>query len=104
MQAIGRQPERAPEGAPVHDGRRRPEQTTPYRLVQQHAATFIAEAEAAAGAFLCSVQGGYITGQNWLLDGGGYPGTFQGPTRRAATRPDRAWTPASRAARQRQGR
>ena len=30
----------------------------------------------AACAFLCSVQGGYITGQNWLLDGGAYPGAF----------------------------
>ena len=29
----------------------------------------------AACAFLCSAQAGYITGQNWLLDGGGYPGT-----------------------------
>ena len=27
-------------------------------------------------AFLCSQHGSYITGQNWLLDGGGYPGTF----------------------------
>ena len=27
-------------------------------------------------AFLCSQQAGYITGQNWLLDGGAYPGTF----------------------------
>ena len=27
-------------------------------------------------AFLCSVQAGYLTGQNILLDGGGYPGTF----------------------------
>lgn len=27
-------------------------------------------------AFLCSVHAGYITGQNWLLDGGGYPGAF----------------------------
>jgi 3-oxoacyl-[acyl-carrier protein] reductase len=35
-----------------------------------------AEEFGAACAFLCSVQGGYITGQNWLLDGGGYPGTF----------------------------
>ncbi|MDE2080871.1 MAG: SDR family oxidoreductase [Burkholderiales bacterium] len=30
----------------------------------------------AACAFLCSVQAGYITGQNLLLDGGAYPGTF----------------------------
>jgi 3-oxoacyl-[acyl-carrier protein] reductase len=27
-------------------------------------------------AFLCSVHAGYITGQNILLDGGAYPGTF----------------------------
>jgi 3-oxoacyl-[acyl-carrier protein] reductase len=27
-------------------------------------------------AFLCSVQAGYITGQNILLDGGAYPGTL----------------------------
>src|SRR5690606_25172260 len=27
-------------------------------------------------AFLCSVQAGYITGQNLLADGGSYPGTF----------------------------
>jgi 3-oxoacyl-[acyl-carrier protein] reductase len=30
----------------------------------------------AACAFLCSQQAGYITGQNWLVDGGAYPGTF----------------------------
>ncbi|MDE2566298.1 MAG: SDR family oxidoreductase [Burkholderiales bacterium] len=30
----------------------------------------------AACAFLCSAQAGYITGQNLLLDGGAYPGTF----------------------------
>jgi 3-oxoacyl-[acyl-carrier protein] reductase len=27
-------------------------------------------------AFLCSQQAGYLTGQNILLDGGAYPGTF----------------------------
>jgi 3-oxoacyl-[acyl-carrier protein] reductase len=29
-----------------------------------------------ACAFLCSAHAGYITAQNWLLDGGAYPGTF----------------------------
>jgi len=29
-----------------------------------------------ACAFLCSVQAGYFTGQNFLIDGGSYPGTF----------------------------
>ena len=27
-------------------------------------------------AFLCSAQAGYLVGQNILLDGGAYPGTF----------------------------
>jgi len=27
-------------------------------------------------AFLCSLQAGYITGQNVLTDGGAYPGTY----------------------------
>jgi len=35
-----------------------------------------AEELGAACAFLCSAQAGYITGQNLLLDGGTYPGTF----------------------------
>jgi hypothetical protein len=34
------------------------------------------EAFGCACAFLCSVHAGYITGQNWLIDGGAYPGTF----------------------------
>ncbi len=29
-----------------------------------------------ACAYLCSVQAGYITGQNFLIDGGAYPGTL----------------------------
>ena len=35
-----------------------------------------AEEFGAVCAFLCSVQAGYLTGQNVLLDGGAYPGTF----------------------------
>ena len=35
-----------------------------------------AEEFGAVCAFLCSVQAAYLTGQNVLLDGGAYPGTF----------------------------
>ncbi|HEX6706786.1 MAG TPA: SDR family oxidoreductase [Albitalea sp.] len=35
-----------------------------------------AEEFGAVCAFLCSVQAGYLNGQNILLDGGAYPGTF----------------------------
>ena len=52
MQASGRQPQRAPDGARVQCERHRPEQTALYRLVQQHAATFIAQAKDATGADL----------------------------------------------------
>ncbi len=40
------------DGAPVHYERHRPEQTTLYRLVQQHAATFFAQAEETTGGDL----------------------------------------------------
>ena len=52
MQVIGRQPHRAPEGAPFHYERHRPERTKLYQLVQQHAATFFAAVEAATDASL----------------------------------------------------
>ncbi len=52
MQSIGRQPQRAPDGAPVHHERYRPEQTTLYCLVQQHAASFIAHTEVRIGVEL----------------------------------------------------
>ncbi|MFZ9509977.1 MAG: SDR family oxidoreductase, partial [Burkholderiaceae bacterium] len=29
-----------------------------------------------ACAYLCSMQASYITGQNLLIDGGAYPGTY----------------------------
>jgi len=35
-----------------------------------------AEEFGALCAFICSVQAGYLTGQNLLLDGGAYPGSF----------------------------
>ncbi|HVE53381.1 MAG TPA: SDR family oxidoreductase, partial [Ramlibacter sp.] len=35
-----------------------------------------AEEFGATCAFLCSAHAGYITGQNVLIDGGAYPGTY----------------------------
>ena len=47
------QPERRAAAAGLlHYARHRPEQTTLYRLVQQHAATFFAQAEETTGADL----------------------------------------------------
>jgi 3-oxoacyl-[acyl-carrier protein] reductase len=51
-------------------------------FVQQRAQTIPARRLGAAQefgevcAFVCSAQAGYLTGQNILLDGGAYPGTF----------------------------
>ena len=52
MQATAQQPQRAPDGAPLHYERHRPEQTTLYCLVQQPAASFIAHTQASTGAEL----------------------------------------------------
>jgi len=49
VQTTGR-PALVPESAAVHYERHRPEETTLYRLVQQHAATYFADTEAAAEA------------------------------------------------------
>jgi hypothetical protein len=43
---------RVPDGAPLHCERHRPEQTTRYRLVRQHAASFIEHTEASTDAEL----------------------------------------------------
>jgi hypothetical protein len=52
VQPIDRPPQSAPDGAPIHYERHRPEQTTLHRLMQQRAASFIAHAEANTGAEL----------------------------------------------------
>ena len=48
------------------------------RLQAEHPAGRVGDPKefGAVCAFLCSAQAGYITGQNWLVDGGKYPGTF----------------------------
>ncbi len=53
------------------------EQIRAERLKQQPAGRFgTAEEFGELCAFLCSAQAGYIAGQNLLIDGGTYPGTF----------------------------
>ena len=58
------------EGGSVDDARRRRMATIPAGRLGDPAEF------GAACAFLCSAHAGYITGQNILLDGGAYPGTF----------------------------
>ncbi|AJK47291.1 SDR family oxidoreductase [Burkholderia plantarii] len=57
-------------GKPVDEMRARRTQEIPARRLGRP------DEFGAACAFLCSAHAGYITGQNWLLDGGVYPGTF----------------------------
>jgi len=53
------------------------EQLRAQQLAAHPAGRFgTAEEFGAACAFLCSAQAGYIVGQNLLIDGGQYPGTF----------------------------
>lgn len=53
------------------------EQALEERRLAQPAKRFGTATEfGAACAFLCSVHAGYFTGQNFLIDGGAYPGTF----------------------------
>lgn len=54
-----------------------PEEVLEARRLQHPAKRYGTPEEfGAACAFLCSAHAGYITGQNLLVDGGGYPGTF----------------------------
>ena len=72
-----RPPARHPQGA-----RRQERQAATRRSARRGARTNPAgrfgtpEEFGAACAFLCSAHAGYITGQNLLMDGGQYPGTF----------------------------
>ena len=50
MQATGRQPQRAPGGAPLDSERHHPLRAAPYRLGRQHPASFIAHTEASTGS------------------------------------------------------
>jgi hypothetical protein len=52
VQATAPQTQRAPDGAALHCERHRPEQTALYRVVQQHAPSFIAHTEASTGCEL----------------------------------------------------
>jgi len=52
VQGVGRPSQRAPDGVSLHYEQHRPEQTTLYCLVQQHAASFIAHTEANTGSEL----------------------------------------------------
>ncbi|WP_066339860.1 SDR family oxidoreductase [Azohydromonas lata] len=64
------------QGAAAKSGRP-VEEIAEERRTQNPAGRFgTADEFGAACAFLCSVHAGFITGQNLLMDGGAYPGTF----------------------------
>lgn len=64
-------------GAAAAAAGKTPEEAFEARKKQIPAQRFGTPAEfGAVCAFLCSVHAGYMTGQNVLLDGGSYPGTF----------------------------
>lgn len=58
------------------EGRSKEEQLALWRQGEVSGRFGRPEEFGAACAFLCGAQAGYITGQNLLLDGGTYPGTF----------------------------
>src|SRR5690606_9059329 len=73
------------------------EEARERRRASQPAGRFGDEMEfGQACAYLCSAQAGYITGQNFLIDGGSYPGTFRIPVRPCGRR---ARTPMGKAIR-----
>jgi 3-oxoacyl-[acyl-carrier protein] reductase len=59
-----------------NSGRPLGEVTEEIRLANPTRRFGLVEEFGATCAFLCSVQAGYMTGQNVLIDGGAYPGTF----------------------------
>jgi 3-oxoacyl-[acyl-carrier protein] reductase len=59
-----------------NSGRSADEVTDEFRRANPSRRFGSADEFGATCAFLCSVQAGYITGQNVLIDGGAYPGTF----------------------------
>ena len=63
-------------GAAAKSGRSLDELMAERRLLNPTKRFGTAEEFGAFCAFLCSQHAGYITGQNLLLDGGAYPGTF----------------------------
>lgn len=60
MHSTERQPERAPDGAPLDCERHRPEQSTLYQPVQQHATSLIAHTEASTGSGAAAIHQGRV--------------------------------------------